>query len=286
MTRQGFAPSILAGIAGLGAALSASAQGQDDYCDFEAERSGVVEAAGAERLDLVALAGPLVIEGRPGLTEVRVTGRACASSQELLDGIELVAERRQSDVRVEVVMAESLERLTRLFGRNNYAWLELVVEVPEGMAAAVKDSSGSIEIRGVGDLTLRDGSGSVDIAGADGDVDINDGSGSLVVRDVSGSLQIHDGSGSIDVTDVGGSVEIRDGSGSVMVRNVGGSVSLADGSGSIETTEVEGDVTVTVDGSGSIYAANVVGDFVVERDGSGSVSYDRIGGQVRTPRQR
>lgn len=249
---------IICGIVA-GSPAAVSAQG-DDSCRFEAERNGTVDAGGAALLELVARAGSLVVEGHAGTSEVRVRGRACASSQALLDEIELVAERRGNDIRVEARMADNG------WTRTSYAALHLVVEVPEGIAAEIEDSSGPIEIRGLGDLRLTDGSGSIRIDGLEGSLRLRDGSGSIDIKDTKGDVDIDDGSGTLVLRDVGGSVDIRDGSGSVDVRGVGGSVQLSDG-------------------SGSIYAADVTGDLTVARDGSGDVRFDRIGGSVRTPRR-
>ena len=61
------------------AALPLMAQDYDE-CRHEAQRSANVDARGARRLLVGAGSGSLKIEGKPGLTTVRITGRACASS--------------------------------------------------------------------------------------------------------------------------------------------------------------------------------------------------------------
>jgi hypothetical protein len=63
--------------------LAGPAAAQDfDQCRHEAQRDARVQASASERLVLLARAGSLRVEGRSGITEVRVSGRACASSPE------------------------------------------------------------------------------------------------------------------------------------------------------------------------------------------------------------
>ncbi len=229
-----------------------------DACRFEAEHSAAVNAAGASMLRLLARAGSLVVEGRPGLAEVRVRGQACASDRELLDGIRLIADRSGGAVRIEAEIPE----MNGLWG-DTYARLNLTIEVPAGLAADIRDSSGEMEVRGLGALT------------------VDDGSGEMTLEDITGPVTIEDGSGEIRLARIGGDVEIDDNSGRIEVRGVRGSVTLEDGSGSIDVADVTGSVRVVRDGSGSIRVADVRGDFTIERDGSGGVRYSNVGGAVR-----
>jgi hypothetical protein len=247
-----------------------------DECDHEAERNAVVNARGAARLEIIARAGRLTVEGKEGLSEVRIIGRACASAEELLDGIQLFADRRANNVRIDALMPE-----TGGWG-HEYALLHLIIEAPAGLAAEIEDTSGAMELRGLGALTIEDGSGEIIAQDLTGMVRIRDGSGSIDLDRVTGDVDIDDGSGSIHVAGVTGDVEIHDGSGELQLRDIDGSVELTDGSGSIVIREVTGDVTVRADGSGSIRVADVEGDFIVENDGSGDVSYTNVGGTIRT----
>ena len=226
-----------------------------DDCRFTADRGATVAVGDAAQAKIVARAGKLEMQGRPDLNEVRIRGKACASGQDVLGRIELVAERRGNEIFIEAKLPE----LGRWFSN---ASLDLEIDVPETLALDVEDSSGSVDIRGTGPLRLKDGSGGVDIEGIAGGLFVHDGSGSIEIKGVEGDVELEDGSGGFSVTDVGGSVEVRDGSGSLRIRRVAG------------------DVTVTRDGSGSISVSQVEGDFTVERDGSGSVHYEDIGGRV------
>ena len=58
-------------------------------CPYEASREAVLDVAGADQLRIEAGAGSLRVEGQSGLAEVRVDGTACASSEDLLQEIQI-----------------------------------------------------------------------------------------------------------------------------------------------------------------------------------------------------
>lgn len=216
-----------------------------DDCRYTAERSAVVGAERAREVLVDARAGSLRIVGVPGLREVRVRGEACASSRDLLEQIQIEAGASGDAVRVAALIPDNDNRV---WGRNRTAQLDLVVEVPAGMPLDVRDSSGSIDIRDVGSLTLEDSSGGIEISGVQGDVRLTDSSGSIDVRDVSGSVIIE-----------------------------------RDSSGGISISRVRGDVHVRRDSSGAIEVADVGGDFSVGRDGSGGIRYHDVAGNIDIP---
>ncbi len=251
---------ILAG--GLAACVDAQAVAAAG-CPFQEPREAKLEVAGATSLRLIARAGTLDLGGVPGAREVTVAGQACASSAGALAGVKLRAERQGSQIVVEALVAEDA---TPLAGGPA---LDLVVRVPASLAVEVSDTSGPLEIRGVGALRLEDGSGEALVEDVAGDVTLRDDAGDLTVRRVGGALSIlRDGSGQIDVVDVRGSVTIdEDGSGGIRVEKVGGSV------------------RVERDGSGSIDVRDVAGDFVVEQDGSGGIRHEGVKGRVSLPKR-
>lgn len=215
-----------------------------------------IDAAGIQRVSIDASAGSLEVNGGATST-IRAGGRACASTEARLDGIELRSERRGDTLVIRVVIDEA----RGIFFRRTYASLDLKVELPSTMAVDIEDGSGSIEVRDVGDL------------------DIDDGSGSITVHNA-GNTRIDDGSGSIDVAEIRGNLEIEDGSGEIDVRSVAGTVRVDDGSGSIDITRIDQDVIIEDDGSGSIRITDVKGDLRVGDHGSGGLSFDRIEGKV------
>ena len=239
-------------------------QGGRSDCRFDSEYEVSVAASVADKLELRAGAGGLKVEGREGLDQVRATARACASDMDYLDELEVTLRREGDDI----ILTTHYPDLSGLRFGNDVAQIDLVVEIPLGMAVEIEDSSGSMEVSGTGDLRIEDSSGSIDVAGISGAVDIDDSSGSLKVEDVAGDVAIEDGSGSIQV------------------RNIQGALHLRDGSGSIEVVDVGQDVVVERDGSGSINVRDVRGDFTVRRDGSGRIRYSNVEGNVQIPRRK
>lgn len=237
-------------------------QDQDD-CAFEVERSATLGAGAGDGLALEHGAGSLRVEGRAGATGVRVVARGCASHREYLDDLQVETGRSGRAVQV-------VARYPRFNGwsgdERRYARLDMVVEVPMGMAAAIEDGSGSLELRGLGALDLEDGSGGIRLEDIGGPVVVDDGSGEIVIRGVRGNLHVDDGSGEVDITDVAGDVEVEDGSGGLSVRQVTGSVRVDDSSGDIEVRDVGRDFIVTDDGSGSIRHSGVRGRVDIPTD--------------------
>jgi len=235
--------------------------------DYTAPRNATVDAAGARTVEVEAAAGNLRVEGKAGLRQVQVTGTARASSQQFLNQIRLIAERRGDVV---FIKADIPDHEWRSGFNNNYsASLDLVIQVPQGINADVSDGSGDAKVLNVGSLEASDGSGNFELDGAAGSVRITDGSGNLTIANVGGDVRVSDGSGEIDVRNVTGSFTVE-----------------SDGSGSIYATDVRGSVLVENDGSGEIEVNKVGKDFRVEHKGSGSIDYSSVSGQVDVPDRR
>lgn len=243
-------------------ALLSAAPAPAVQCEFTAERTATLPVNGVELVRIGARAGNLRVEGRPGLREVRARGTACAWSRQALEATRIRVERTgdQGSLIVEV---------PEMGGDDGYAMLSLVIEVPEGLALEVMDSSGDIEMERVGALKLTDSSGNI------------------WVRDVRGSLDIEDSSGNVDIDEVSGDVRLSDSSGDLTVRTVEGSVLVEeDSSGNIDISQVRGNASVRLDSSGDIRVATIRGDFTVDRDASGSIRYRDVDGRVRLPAER
>lgn len=235
--------------------------------DYTAPRNAVVDASGARAVEVEAAAGTLRVEGKAGLRQVQVTGTARASSQQFLNKIKLIAERRGDVVFIKADIPDSDWRAG--FHDDYSAALDLVIQVPQGINANVSDGSGDAKILNVGSLEAADGSGDFSLDGAAGTVRITDGSGNLTIENV------------------GGDVEVSDGSGDIEVRNVTGSFTVeSDGSGGIYATDVRGSVVVENDGSGEIEVSKVGRDFKVQSKGSGSIDYSAVSGKVDVPDRR
>ena len=240
-----------------------------DSCRYEAERDATLAAENATRARIIAGAGKLEVRGHPGLDEIRIRGRACASDQETLDQIQLETGRSADEVRIEAKLPSGGRQFyVILFNRKRSfgtVLLDLEIDVPDSMTLDIADGAGHVAIRDTGPLELADGSGDIRI------------------EDVAGNASVRDGSGRVDIRRVRGDVSLTDGSSDLSITEVAGSVRIRDGSGGIRVARVARDVTVTLDGSGSISVRKVEGDFSVERDGSGNIHYDDILGQVSLP---
>jgi len=216
-----------------------NAQRGNTRCEFSADITAELAATSEQLIRIEAGSGSLTVEGRAGLSAVRVTGLACASDEWLLDELRISLERRGSAVELETFHPRDS------WGRNNYARIDLEVEVPLGMDAEIDDGSGWASLSGLGELVVEDGSGGLTVTDIEGSVDIDDGSGGLEVRDVRGDLFIDDGSGSMLIEGITGTVTVSDGSGSMDIRDVGEGLMIREmGSGTLRVSGVEGDFTV------------------------------------------
>jgi len=213
--------------------VPARAQQYDD-CKFKRPVALNVAMSASEALRAKTGAGSLEVRGVQGLREARVTGTACASTSQLLGAIDVTVRREGGRVLVETEFPEN-------WRGNEQSRIDLLIEVPVGVGVDIADGSGPMEVSGVGDL------------------EVVDGSGELRISNISGSVTVEDGSGSVEITDVRGDVRVEDGSGEVTIRDAGGSVDVKDGSGSIDVRGVRGSFTVSADGSGDVEYRNVTG---------------------------
>lgn len=251
--------TILCGLAIL-AAQQASASG----CKFERHLDQTLELAGSDSLSVQAAAGELNIKGVKGTHAARIRGTICASRQEWADQSH-VATQDGRQAEINVVLPEVDWGMS--FTGERYVYLDLELEVPADLPLSVKDSSGDMDISGVGPLDVKDSSGDMEIENVGGAVSIRDSSGDIEVVDVTGDLTIEaDSSGDITGRDIKGSVRV-----------------VKDSSGDMSFRDVDRDVIVERDSSGSIAADHVGGDFRVLRDSSGSIKANKVAGKVQLP---
>lgn len=237
---------------------------QAEDCEFTKTIELTLDLSNTETLAVLAGAGTLKIFGKSGTHEAVITGKACASSEEWLE--DSTIEARTGDLaKIEVELPE-IGNSWSIFG-DRYAYIDLELNVPEEMKLDVMDSSGSIIMENVGELSLTDSSGSIKLDG------------------INGSLRLKDSSGSIHMNDIDGDVTIiADSSGSISGKNIAGSVLVKkDTSGSIKFTDVTGDFMVEQDSSGGITAERIGGDFTVLKDGSGGIRSIDVAGKISIP---
>lgn len=218
-----------------------------------------------DSLAVVAGAGDLEILGDPGADRVTVEARICASKPEWAEEAG-VAMSSEGDARVEVI----IPKRSGMGGwGDNYLYIDLVLRVPADLALDVRDSSGDVDMRGVGAVTLKDSSGDIEISQAT----------SVVVEDSSGDIELDGITGDVTVA--------QDSSGDIRGRDVGGSVVVArDSSGDIRFRDVRNDFLVERDSSGDVVAEGIGGDFAVLADGSGEIRHSDVMGSVDIPEKR
>lgn len=239
------------------AAESAAAWGLD--CKFTAERHSTLDLTGIERVEIAARAGDLEVRSGSG-AGLQASGRACASSQALLDESQVHVRRNGNVAEVVVQLPEEMKGIG-LF----YAWLDLQVTLPAGLPVRIVDSSGDIDLNDVNVTHVTDSSGDIVARGLTGDVEINDSSGDVRLNDTRGLVTISDSSGDI----------LIDGARDVIVP--------IDSSGDIEIQRVSGSVRIERDSSGDVSISDVAGNVEVLADSSGEVRVARVQGSVRVP---
>jgi DUF4097 and DUF4098 domain-containing protein YvlB len=256
--------------------LAAAASLGADDCKFNAERSAGMDRAGVSKVIVLAGAGDLDVTGSATAKRIEGHGKACASSQKLLDQTVITVTRNGSIVTLQTDMPE--------LDNNGQAMIDLSVTLPSNLPVEVMDSSGDAEVKDVKSLAIQDSSGDVRISAVAELADVRDSSGDIAIHDT-GSVKLQDSSGDITVRDVKGDVEVTsDSSGGIEIRGVNGLVHiLQDSSGDILVTQVKGNVTVDSDSSGSINVDNIGGDFTVTDDSSGGVKYKNVTGRVSVP---
>lgn len=263
----------------LACALAVPAHAED--CKHTADRTANSAGPNIERVVVEAGAGDLAVRGGQG-QDVKVDGKACASSTKLLDETRLEIRRDGNTVYVRTVMPEMTGNL---LGFSHYAHMDVTVAVPKTATLKIEDSSGDMEVTDVQAATIADSSGDQTLERIAGDLEVADSSGEIKIVSVGGGLRLKDSSGDVDVNDVRGDVVVDvDSSGDLDIRRVTGGVHIReDSSGDIEIHEVKRDVTIDDDSSGGILVQDVGGNFTVGSDGSGGIRYERVTGSVRIP---
>ncbi len=201
-----------------------------------------IDAKGIDILEIDAGAGNMDVKGVAGLENIVVKATVIVPDADADDAMKVIEkkmklslDRKDNHAKLDSWFEDGF------FGKGSSARIDLEVSVPTGVDVSIDDGSGSIEVN--------------DIAAA---VSIDDGSGSIDLRNVA-NVNIDDGSGSIEISNVAGDVSIVDGSGSINVRSVTGSVTIDDGSGGIDVSDVGQDLIIVDDGSGEFRFADVRG---------------------------
>ena len=239
-----------------------SAQAWD--CKYQKDLDVTLNLAGSEQLSVLATAGDLRISGQSGTSEARARGKVCASEEEWLDEARIVTEGGPN-ASITVSLPDTGNGWS-LMG-NRYVYMDLEIDVPDGIALDIRDSSGDVDIEGTGSIAIKDSSGDIELEGVRGDVVLEDSSGDIDLAAIAGDVTV-----------------LRDSSGDIFGRDIQGSVRIEqDSSGEIRFRDVRDDFVVERDSSGDIVADTIGGDFRVLRDGSGNIRSKNVTGAVETP---
>lgn len=233
-------------------------------CEFQRDIEQTLPLNDVELIRISAKAGDLEVRGHSNSNDILITGKACASSADKLDKIQLQAEQLGNQAVLKALMPGS--KSTSWFGKNAYASLDLKIMLPKTIPLEISDSSGGISISHVASLSLEDSSGDLEIENVSGDVSVEDSSGGIEIEHILGSVKVRDSSGSIDISDIGKDVLISE-----------------DSSGDIYIKDVKAGVHIKRDSSGSIYVKDIGGDFRVDRDSSGGIKHKNVSGEVSLP---
>ena len=251
-------------------------------CRYTADRNFDVPASGLAMIEFDLSSNDLVLEGVPGLAQVEVRGRACASDESWLD--ELTVEQRRSGDRLEIRPHDGHVRFNNAFG-SNYAYVDLHVRVPPRMATKIKSASGDADARDLAAVDFETSSGDLQVAHVAGDLRLEVSSGDVRGEDIGRADIPRTSSGDIRLRNVHGPVELGSvGSGDIVLDTVGGVRVGSVGSGDISIADAAGDVSVDSIGSGDVSVDGVDGDFHVGSRGSGDIHHRNVRGTVSIPR--
>ncbi len=251
-------------------------------CKFTAQHDFDVDAAGLKTIALALGSSDVTVEGVPGLARIEVRGKACASEQDWLSGLD-VGQQRSGD-RLTITPRQTRGSSWSWF-HSSYAYVDLQVRMPASLAVAIDASSGDADVRDVAALTFDSSSGDLVVDHISGALSVKVSSGDVHGGEV-GSVEVRGtSSGDINLRDVRGEVHVaRAGSGDLQFDNVAGSVDIGSvGSGDVSASRVDRDVTVDSIGSGDVRVDTVGGNFSVRSIGSGDVSHRDVRGTVSVP---
>jgi len=264
----------------LAAPLLASAE--EAHCKFSEPRSLKLDLAGAKSVLFEVGSSDLKLKAAAGADNT-LTGRACASSQDLLKGL-TVTQKRSGD---KLIVSLTEDRPIRISLGTSYSYLDLTGTVPNDVLVQLDVGSGDATLSGAQAASADVGSGDVDLRDIAGPVTAKIGSGDLKL-DGAGALKVLSiGSGDLEAARVAGKAEVGSvGSGDLTLKGVGGGFSLKSiGSGDVDLSDVTGDVEVGSVGSGDLTVRDVRGSLTVHSRGSGDIDQRGVTGTVNVPKE-
>ncbi|MBN8798123.1 MAG: hypothetical protein J0H45_02005, partial [Stenotrophomonas nitritireducens] len=172
----------------------------DDHCKFSQPKSLDLDLAGVKAVVFEVNSHDLRLQASPA-ARAALSGRACASSQDLLGQLSLTQEKAGDKL---VVRLQRENRGINIGFGSNYAWLDIGGTLPDDIL-----------------VQLKVGSGDATLAGAQA-MSADVGSGDVKARDIKALATAAVGSGDIELDNVGALHVVSIGSGDVRVGGVRG----------------------------------------------------------------
>jgi hypothetical protein len=230
-------------------------------CKHKADREATFPAADVQTVEIFALAGELRVRGDVDATEIVAKGDACVSREGMLEGTGITMRELPDRLQVLVELPDTREESDSEW-EGELAIMDLSIALPDSVAVIVHDSSGGIQLNNLASLELSDSSGDIEIEQVAGPVLIpRDSSGDIDMRGV-GAVTIQvDSSGEIFIDGADSVTIANDTSGDIMLRRISGNVLIGnDSSGTISVRDVGGSFIVENDTSGGINYREVAGN--------------------------
>ena len=255
----------------------------DDHCKFSRPQALDLDLSGAKAVVFEVNSHDLNLQAGPA-AKAALSGRACASTQDLLSQLSL-SQRKVGDKLV--VTLERRSGLNINLGSSTYAWLDIHGTLPDTVMVQLKVGSGDATLSGAQAMSADVGSGDVTARDIRGRATVAVGSGDIALERVGALHVVSLGSGDIQADGVRGDATVGSvGSGNLAVHDVQGAARIERiGSGDVELGDVRGTVSLGTLGSGDLDVRNA-GGLNVQRTGSGSVRHAGVSGTIDLPRKR
>lgn len=255
----------------------------DEHCKFSQPQAMDLALAGVKAVVFEVNSHDLRLQASPG-ARAALSGRACASSQDLLGQLSLTQEKVGDKL---VVRLQRESRGLNIGFGSSYAWLDITGTLPDTLLVQLKVGSGDASLSGAQAMSADVGSGDVKARDIKALATAAVGSGDIELDNVGALHVVSIGSGDVRVGGVRGDARVGSiGSGDLELRDVQGNVEIDSiGSGDADIGSVRGTVGLGTLGSGDLRVRDA-GSLRVRHTGSGSVDHSGIRGAVELPKKR
>ncbi len=255
----------------------------DEHCKFSQPQAMDLALAGVKAVVFEVNSHDLRLQASPG-ARAALSGRACASSQDLLGQLSLTQEKVGDKL---VVRLQRESRGLNIGFGSSYAWLDITGTLPDTLLVQLKVGSGDASLSGAQAMSADVGSGDVKARDIKALATAAVGSGDIELDNVGALHVVSIGSGDVRVGGVRGDARVGSiGSGDLELRDVQGNVEIDSiGSGDADIGSVRGTVGLGTLGSGDLRVRDA-GGLRVRHSGSGSIDHSGIRGTVELPKKR